>query len=69
MRHSKQVGLYQFYNRSVDECGEPFALCDACVKLKFIPEDCDLRKIADQALKPCEGVEREGRIIIGTTVQ
>jgi hypothetical protein len=56
MRHSKKVGLYQFYNWQVDKWGEPFALCDTCVKLQPIPEGCDLRKIADKALKLCERV-------------
>jgi hypothetical protein len=56
VKHSKNVGLYRFYNWLVDKHGEPFALCDECVKLQPIPEGCDLRKLADAAVRECEGV-------------
>lgn len=56
MEHSKNVGLYRFYNWQVDKHGEPFALCDNHVKLQPIPEGCNLVKLADKATKACEGV-------------
>ena len=46
--------LYQFYNYDVDRCGEPFALCDECLPLQPVPPNCQLRKIADNAVRECD---------------
>jgi hypothetical protein len=47
------IRLYRFFNFERDAYGEPFALCDVCLKSQPVPEQCYLNKIADRALLPC----------------
>ncbi len=62
-KHKGKVGLYRFYNWNVDIEGELFRLCEACIKLQPIPENCSIRKIATEAVGGCQGdfAEVEGR--------
>ena len=57
MNHTKPVRLYRFYNWEADGTGEPFRLCDECVKRQPVPPTCVLEKMADDCGRECEGVE------------
>jgi hypothetical protein len=47
------IRLYRFYNWEQSKDGEPFALCDECALHQPVPEGCVIRKIANDALQPC----------------
>ncbi len=54
--------LYRFYNYLAGRHGEPFALCDACVKAQPVPDGPVLQCIADEARSGCVGTfHRERR--------
>ena len=46
--------LYAFYNWSVGRQGEPFRLCDECIKKQPIPPNCYLNKPANDAVGYCQ---------------
>jgi hypothetical protein len=54
--HTKPVRLYCFYNWEVSKNGEPFRLCDECIKKQPIPKNCTLVKMAEDCGRECEGV-------------
>lgn len=51
------IRLYRFYNFDEDKEGEPFALCDECIKKQVTPPYCYLHKIANDALIGCLGCQ------------
>lgn len=56
VQHTKPARLYRFYNWEVSKHGEPFALCDECLKKQPCPANCTLVKIALDAGRECQGV-------------
>lgn len=56
VRHGKAtaVRLYRFYNVDRNQKGEPFRLCDECLKIQPVPLNCLLEKIADAPIGCCQ---------------
>jgi hypothetical protein len=51
--HTSPVRLYRFYNWQVSKHGEPFSLCDECLKKQPVPPNFYLEKMADNSASPC----------------
>ena len=48
------VGLYRFYNVTVNKHGEMFSLCEHHRSQQVTPNDCILEKLAENSVRLCE---------------